>query len=133
MTTTDMNADNTTGAVIGIVLGGTNIPLPNNQILNNFTVDGTNTIFTVTETGTYLVSYHVALTVAVLLTSGVSVNGTLAPSSVLTPLLSVSQYNNTFLLNLTAGDQLSLQLSGLLGAVVLQAGSGAGLSLVRVV
>ncbi len=127
-----MNASNTTGSTIAVVLGGTPVPLPNNQILNNFTANGTSTSFTVAQTGTYLVSYRVSTTAALILTSGITVNGTLAPVSQLTPLISVSSYNNTFLINLTAGDVIQLQLSGLLGAAILQTGSGAELALVRV-
>jgi hypothetical protein len=128
-----MNANNTTGAAIVVLLGGTPIPLPNNQILNAFTVNAANTTFTVGTTGTYLLSYRVSTTVSLLLTSGITVNGTLAPSSVLTPAVTTTQYNNTFLINLTAGDQIQLQLSGLVGTAVLQAGNGAELALVRIV
>jgi hypothetical protein len=128
-----MNASNNTGSAIAVILGGTPVPLPNNQILNNFTVDGANESFTVLQTGTYLVSFRVSLTAALLLTAGITVNGTLVPVSQLSPVLSVSQYTNTFLLNLTAGDVVELQLSGLLGLATLQAGSGAELALVRVV
>ncbi|AIE79977.1 BclA protein [Bacillus cereus] len=47
-----MFASNTIGSAINVALGGaTSIPLPNNQDLDSFTVDGTNTTFTVPQSG----------------------------------------------------------------------------------
>lgn len=57
-------AANTGGAVIAVILGGTNVPLPNNQVLNGITVGGGNTTFTVPSAGNYLISYSVNTTAA---------------------------------------------------------------------
>ena len=47
-----MFASNTIGSVINVALGSaTSIPLPNNQNLDGFTVNGTNTTFTVPQSG----------------------------------------------------------------------------------
>ena len=126
-----MSALNTSGGTIAVVLAGTAVSLPDDQNLSTFTVDGTDTVFTVPETGTYLVSYKVATTAALLLTSSVLRNGTAIPGSEFSPAVSASFFLNTFITDLTAGDQLQLQLSGLLGAAVLQDGAGATLTVVR--
>ncbi len=53
ITTNSMFANNTLGGPISVILGGTNIPLSNNQSLGNFTVNATNDIFTIPVTGRY--------------------------------------------------------------------------------
>lgn len=125
-----MSASNTTGQNLNVVLGGTAVPLPNAQSLDGFTADGTNTVFTVPTTGTYLVSYRISPTVAIAMSSSVLRNGAAIPGTVLSP-VATTQYAATTITPLTAGDTLTLQLSGIVAAVVLQGGSGASLSVVR--
>ncbi|MEH7149737.1 hypothetical protein V7095_04695, partial [Bacillus thuringiensis] len=118
-------AANTTGAVIAVILGGTSIPLPNSQTLSGgITVDGTNTIFTVPNTGRYLINYGIGLQAALLLSTRLIINGAGNTASTITPLLSISQFNNTIIVPLTAGSTITLQLFGLLGAATLLSGSG---------
>ncbi|WP_367569435.1 hypothetical protein [Lacrimispora sp.] len=126
-----MNAQNTTGAAILVLLGGTAIPLPNNQNLDGFTVNGANTIFTVPSTGTYLVTYQLNVTLALLMSARVTRNGTAIPGSVFSPAVSVSAYTATTILTLNAGDQLSLQFFGVAGTATLQDGAGATLTVIR--
>ncbi|NMA79463.1 MAG: hypothetical protein GX967_02310 [Clostridiales bacterium] len=126
-----MNAQNTTGSTIEVILGGTAVPLPNNQNLDGFAVDGADSTFTVPETGTYLVTYNISVTAALLMSSRVLLNGAEIPGSVFAPAISVSNYTATTIVELTAGDLLTLQLYGLLGAAVLQGGAGATLTVVR--
>ncbi|WP_347491519.1 hypothetical protein ABDB91_04085 [Desulfoscipio sp. XC116] len=126
-----MNAQNTTGDTIAVVLGGTTIALPNNQNLDTFTVDGTNTIFTVPSTGTYLVTYQVNVTAGLAMSTQVLQNGTAIPGSVFAPTISASAFSATTIASLTAGDQLELQFSGLLGAATLQSGAGVTLTVIR--
>ncbi|SCC27793.1 Protein of unknown function [Bacillus wiedmannii] len=45
ITINSMFANNTLGGPISVILGGTNIPLSNNQSLGNFTVNATNDIY----------------------------------------------------------------------------------------
>jgi len=125
-----MSASNTAGQTIAVILGGTNVPLPNAQNLDGFTANGTNTTFTVPETGTYLVTYRVNPTVSVAMSSQVLRNGTAIPGSVLSPVATTS-YEATVITPLIAGDTLALQLSGIAAAVVLQGGAGASLTVVR--
>lgn len=131
VTVTSMSASNTTGQTLLVILGGTNVPLPNAQSLDGFTANGTNTVFTVPETGTYLIAYRINATAAVAMSSQVLRNGTAIPGSVFAPTLGVAGYNATVITPLTAGDTLSLQVSGVAASVVLQGGSGASLTVVR--
>ena len=133
VTSDSMSAANTTSAVIAVVLGGTNVPLPDNQNLNTFTVDGTNTVFTVPATGEYLISYAVATTAALLVSSQITQSGTPIAASVITPTVAASNLESTFIVPLTAGDTLSLQLFGLLGAATLLGGASTYMTLVRVI
>jgi len=126
-----MSALNTTGQALAVVLGGTSVPLPSEQNLNGFTVNGTNTVFTVPDTGTYLISYRIDFTAGLLLTSSIQRNGTALPGSTLSPGVSVDSYAVTLIAALTEGDTLELRLSGLVGAAVLQGGTGASLTVVR--
>lgn len=125
-----MSASNTSGQTLTVLLGGTSVPLPDAQNLDGFTANGTNTTFTVPATGTYLITYHVNPTAAVAMTSQVLRNGTAIPGSVRSPIATTS-YEATVIAPLTAGDTLTLQLSGIAAAVVLQGGSGASLTAVR--
>ena len=126
-----MSADNTAGTTIAVVLGGTAVPLPNDHVLDGFTVNAANTEFTVPATGTYLVTYDVRTTAALLLSSRVTRNGAAIPGTVVSPAVALSAFSATYITPLTAGDVLQLQLYGLVGAAVLQTGSGASLTVVR--
>lgn len=128
-----MSALNTTGSTIVVVLGGTAVPLPNNQNLDGFTVDAANQVFTVPATGTYLISYSIKTTASLLLSSQILRNGATLPGSVIAPAVAINMFYNMQIVNLNAGDTLTLQLFGLLGAVVLQGGTGASLTVVRLV
>ena len=123
-----MSASNTTGQTISVLLGGTSVPLPSAQSLDGFTANGANTAFTVPVSGTYLITYRVNPTAAVAMSSQVLRNGTAIPGSVFSPIASASGYEATVIAPLTAGDTLTLQLSGIVAAVVLQGGSGASLT-----
>ena len=125
-----MSASNTTGQSLNVALGGISVPLPSAQNLDGFTANGANTSFTVPQTGTYLVTYQVSPTVAVAMSSQVLRNGTAIPGSVRSP-VATTEYSATVITPLTAGDTLTLQLSGIAAVVVLQGGSGASLNVVR--
>ncbi|WP_425463724.1 NTTRR-F1 domain [Metabacillus indicus] len=126
VTQNSMYASNTSGSVIAVVLGGTDVPLPDNQSLDSFTANGANTSFNVPAAGRYYLSYQVNTTAALLLSSRLVLNGNPIPGSIFTPALSVSQFNNQLIVNLAAGDTLSLQLFGLLGAATLSSDGSTG-------
>ena len=140
VTANSMYASNTVGTVIAVALGGaTSIPLPNNQNLDSFIPNGANTIFTVPETGRYYITYQINTTAVVGIGAGSRIlrNGTTPiPGSILRPVISVATFNNDVIVNLTAGDTISLQLfsSILLVATLLSAGgsTGAALTIIRV-
>ncbi|MED4003487.1 BclA C-terminal domain-containing protein, partial [Priestia aryabhattai] len=140
ITSNSMFACNTTGSVIPVALGGANsIPLPNNQNLDGFTVNGPSTIFTVLETGRYYITYQVNTTVALGVGAGsrILLNGTTPiPGSILSPAVSAATFNNDVIVNLSAGNTISLQLfsSILLVATLLSTGGsvGAALTIIRI-
>ncbi|WP_456364929.1 BclA C-terminal domain-containing protein [Priestia aryabhattai] len=132
-TTNSMFAGNTTGSTIAVLLGGTSIPLPSNQDLDSFTVNGTNTTFTVPANGRYYITYQINPTATLLAGSRLILNGTTPiPGSIITPALAVSSYNND-VISLAAGNTVTLQLFGLVATVVLTGGgsSGAALTIIR--
>ena len=126
-----MNAQNTTGGNIRVARGGTTIALPNNQNLDSFTVNGANTVFTVPSTGTYLVTYQINVTTALVISTRVLQNGTAIPGSIYAPTTSVSAFTATTIVPLTAGDQLQLQFFGVAATVTLQGGAGATFTVIR--
>jgi len=135
-TATSMYASNTSGTSFSFGLGGgsSNIPLPNNQNINNFAVDATNTTFIVTEAGRYYITYQVNTTASLGVGAGTRIfrNGTAAiPGTILTPVLGTSTYNNDCIVSLNAGDTLSLQLFStiILIATLLSANGSVGAAL----
>ncbi len=94
-------------------------------------MNAANTIFTVPATGTYMIYYSVRTTAALLLSSNILRNGAQLPGSVVAPTVAVNTFFNMQIAALNAGDTLQLQLFGILGAAVLQAGTGASLNVIR--
>ena len=124
-------AANTGGGVVAVILGGTSIPLPNAQLFSpGIFANGANTSFTVSSAGRYQLSYSASLTAALLMGTQSTVNGSPIAASQIQPVLALSNYRNSVIVDLQAGDTLSLQFYGLLGAAVL-ANGGNYLSIVR--
>ncbi|PFR38732.1 BclA C-terminal domain-containing protein [Bacillus cereus] len=131
VTTNSMFANNTLGDPITVILGGTNIPLSNNQSLGNFTVNASNDIFTIPVTRRYHLTYQVNTTTALLAGTKLLLNAsTPLPGSIFSPAISTSNYNN----NLIADTTISLQLFGVLYIVNLVGGgsTGASLTIIRI-
>ncbi len=134
-TSTSMYASNTSGGSISFGLGGgaSNISLPNNQNINKFSVDPTNTSFIVLESGRYYITYQVNTTASLGVGAGTRIlrNGAAIPGTILTPALGTSTYNNDCIASLNAGDTLSLQLFStiLLVATLLSANGSVGAAL----
>ena len=107
------------------------VPLPDSQQLSpDITVNGANTVFTVNTAGRYQLSYNINTTAALASGTRLLINGTPNPASTLAPVVSLSHYANEILLNLNAGDTVSLQMFGIASAVTLLPGSaGATLSI----
>ena len=100
------------------MLGGTNIPLPNDQQLNNVTVNGANDTFTVQQAGTYEIEYAIHLTAPMPMSTRITKNGaSISTSEVATD--PRDSFTKVFTVALAAGDTISLQLQGLLGTATL--------------
>lgn len=127
---------NTLGTILTVPLSGTlTLSLPNAQIFSpDITVSGANSVFTVANAGTYRLSYSVNTTLALLLGTRLLVNGSPLAGSIISPLVSVSNYNNEVEVNLTAGSTISLQFVNttiLPVLVTLISGVGASLMIIR--
>ncbi|MFA7064083.1 MAG: collagen-like protein, partial [Bacilli bacterium] len=135
VTTNSMSAQNTEEATITVTIAGTNIDLPNNQNLDAFTVDGTNTIFTVPETGKYFISYQINVKDELFTETGVTVNGIVLPSSVISPDVGVgvgiTNYNASTIATLDVGYEIALEFFGVADTAELQGGVGAALNIIR--
>lgn len=133
LTATSGYASNTGGGVVAVIAGGTTISLPNEQNLSaDITANAANTIFTVAPAGRYYISYHINLTAGLLVSSRILINGTPPASSIIAPVASLANFNNSFIVTLPAGSTIQLQLFGLLGAATLLGGSaGAALNIIR--
>ncbi|WP_435890984.1 BclA C-terminal domain-containing protein [Paenibacillus silvae] len=107
------------------------ISLPNNQnIGTGITVNGSNDTFTLANTGRYFISYRINLTAAAVIQSRVLLNGASVPASVVSPALSISQLTTEFIIPVTAGSTIQLQLFGLIATAVLSP-PGATLTIIQ--
>ena len=118
------------GSTIAVVLGGTTVPVPDNQLAAGITATGDG--FTIDTAGTYSISYNVNLTAGLLLGLRLTVNGTPLASSEVSPGVAVTNIPGNVVADLAAGDIIELELFGLLGAAVLVDGQGAALRIVRI-
>lgn len=126
-------AANTAGGLITVLVSGTNIALPNAQIIpSGYSISADNRTITVNTAGLYRLSYHLNTTAAVGIGTRLIVNSGAVSSSTISPALSLSQFSNEIELFLTAGSTVSLQVfAPILGAATLL-GSGAGASLMLI-
>ncbi|MDI6707435.1 MAG: hypothetical protein QME73_14465 [Bacillota bacterium] len=132
MTETSGFAANTSGATIAVIATGTPVPLPDAQNLSaDITANVGDTIFTIAPAGRYYVSYNVNLTVGALLGSRLIINGSDNLASTINPVLTLSSYSAEIIVTLPANSTITLELFGLLGTAVLQAGAGASLTIIR--
>ena len=133
VTATSAFAANTSGSVLNVALLGTLVPLPNSQVLSpDITVNGANTVFTVNTSGRYQLSYTINTTLALASGTRLLISNTPNQASTLAPLLSLSHFSNEILVDLNAGDTISLQMFGISTPTTLLPGaSGATLSITR--
>ncbi|MNV69316.1 hypothetical protein D3C71_1622210 [compost metagenome] len=135
ITATNAFVANTTGGLITVLLGGTNIAFPGPpQVLSaGITINGTNDVITLANAGTYYISYQANTTAGILLSTRLLINGAQAAGSVVSPVLSVSAYNNDVIVNVAAATTVSVQFFGAAGVVTLTGGgsTGAALNIIR--
>ncbi|MCY9662054.1 hypothetical protein P5G65_30635 [Paenibacillus chondroitinus] len=123
-------ASNTSGTLL-VVLGGLNIPLPNNQDIGpGITINGANTTFTLANAGRYYISYKLSATAGVLAQTRVMLNGVAIPASVTSPAVATSSYLADFIVTVTAGSTIILQMFGVVATVVLSP-PGATINIIR--
>ena len=133
VTATYAFANNTSGGAISVLLGGTNVPLPNNQNIGpGITVSGGNTVFTVASAGNYYISYTINITASLLVSSRITVNGSPLAGTINSPLVATTSFSATIITTLAAGDAISLQLFGILAVATLSTTTpGAVLTIIR--
>ncbi|MDR4164291.1 hypothetical protein FO494_07500, partial [Bacillus paranthracis] len=126
-------ANNTSGTAISVLLGGTNIPLPNNQNIGpGITVSGGNTVFTVASAGNYYIAYTINLTAGLLVSSRITVNGSPLAGTINAPTVATGSFSATIIANLPAGATVSLQLFGVVAIATLSTATpGATLTIIR--
>lgn len=132
VTSTALEAYNDEKTAIAVIHEGTAVPFPTQTYNNGFTASANNSAFTVKDGGTYLVSYSIRITTALIMSSAIYVNGASIDSTAINSSINLDQYSNTSILTLSAGDSLELMLYGLLGTVVLESGAGTTLTIVRI-
>ncbi|MBA1335130.1 MAG: hypothetical protein HPY66_0752 [Firmicutes bacterium] len=71
------------------------------------------------------------MTVGALLGSRLIINGSDNLASTINPVLTLSSYSAEIIVTLPANSTITLELFGLLGTAVLQAGAGASLTIIR--
>ena len=98
----------------------------------DITANAGNTVFTVQATGRYQLSYEINTTVALASGTRLLINGAPITASTVAPLVSLSHFSNEILLDLAAGDTISLQMFGIASvATLLPGSSGASLTVIR--
>ncbi|WP_243514147.1 BclA C-terminal domain-containing protein, partial [Priestia filamentosa] len=133
VTATSLNAVNTGGSVYAVVLGGTNIALPTQNIGGGITANAGNTVFTVPTTGRYYITYQINITAALLVSTRLVINGAGNLPSTIAPVVGLTSFNNDVIVPLDAGSTISLQFFGLVGlATLIAGGAGATLTIIRV-
>jgi len=118
------------GATVAVVLGGTPVPLIQTNA-SGITFAGNNTL-TIQTAGTYLISYKINTTAALLMSAAVYQNGVAIPSLVSSPGVASDTFSGEAIAILSTGNTLELMLYGLLGAAVLTGGAAATLNIVRI-
>ncbi|PKM52567.1 MAG: hypothetical protein CVV02_00070 [Firmicutes bacterium HGW-Firmicutes-7] len=134
LTNTSGFAASTAGQIIAVVLGGTSISLPDSQNLSSdITPNVANTVFTISPSGRYYISYHVNLSAALAVGTRLLINGSPNTASTLTATLTRSSFSNNVIVTLPANSTITLELFGLIGlATLLNGGAGASLTIIRV-
>ncbi|WP_415782897.1 BclA C-terminal domain-containing protein, partial [Bacillus manliponensis] len=127
-------ANNTSGTAVAVLLGGTNVPLPNNQdIGTGITINGANTVFTIANAGHYYISYTINLTLGLLVSSRITVNGAPLAGTINSPAVAATSFSAMIITNIPAGATISLQLFGLVAVATLSTATpGAAVTIIRV-
>lgn len=127
-----LNAQNTGGTELAVTPAGTLVPLPDNQVLENFTANAANDTFTAEEAGVYLLTYTVNTDQQEDISARILLNGTELAGTAVVPTTTDNMYSVTTLVTLAEGDTISLQLYDATDTITLQDGVGASLTLIKI-
>ncbi len=126
---------NFSGQLITVLVAGTNIALPDAQLLSaDITASGGNTVFTVGTAGLYRISYHINTTASVAMGTRLVINGAAIPAATIpASVVSLSSFYGEYETSLAAGATIQLQMfATILGAATLLPSIGASLMIIRV-
>lgn len=98
-----------------VVLGGTNIALPTQNIGGGITANAGNTVFTVPTAGRYYITYQINITAALLVSTRLVINGAGNLASTIAPVVGLTSFNNDVIVTLDALMQVVLFLFNFLG------------------
>lgn len=133
-TATSAFAVNTAGTSVAVTDAGTTIAFPSIQLLpSGITLTGGNSLFTVTNAGTYRIAYYVNTTASLLMGTRLVMNGANIPQSTVPPTVPASSYYNEVTVSLTAGSTIQLQLYAAAPetATLLSGSVGASMTIIR--
>ncbi|KHF34070.1 hypothetical protein CM49_03581 [Paenibacillus sp. P1XP2] len=132
MTENHAFAANTSGTVIAVVLGGTNVSFPNAQDFGpGITINAANNTFTVANAGNYYISYSVNLNVSLLVSSRILINGSAAPASTISPAVGTTSFQTNVITPVPAGATISIQLFGVLATATLTTTTPTNVTIIR--
>ncbi len=126
-----LNVYNPIGPSIAVTVAGVPVPFPSTTINQGFTANGTFDTFTVTNAGTYLITYTIRIVEPQAYQTRVLVNGAEVPASLFDPGTTSGIYDVTFGTELDAGDTLQVQLYAIAQTATLASGNGATLTILR--
>lgn len=117
-------AGNSLGSLIAVVLGGSNISFPSDQIISSgFSINGSNNEVIVTDAGRYKLSYRLTTTASLLVGSRILLNGMELAGSRVFPMVATTNFATSVIADLPAGATISLQFYGMLGVATLNSDS----------
>ena len=121
---------NDDGPVIAVIIGGTSIPLPDTSVAFNTSIGGA--VVTLATAGTYRFHYCIRTTANLLASSRLVINGTAINASIISPVLSRSEWcRDTMLSLISTNSTVQIQLFGILGVATLLSPGGAELVIER--
>ena len=131
-TATSAYAANTQGTSLPLTLDGLRMPLPDNRLLSpGITINDANDTFTVKEAGRYKISYAVHITEALFTGTYLMIESTSTNYEALPLRESWTSFAGEILLDLEAGDDVSLWVYGVSTVTLLPQSVGAFVSMVR--
>ena len=131
-TATSAYAANTQGTSLPLTLDGLRMPLPDNRLLSpGITINDANDSFTVKEAGRYKISYAVHITEALFTGTYLMIESTSTNYEALPLRESWTSFAGEILLDLEAGDDVSLWVYGVSTVTLLPQSVGAFVSMVR--